>query len=106
MADQPQSPLPTAAAAQATDTEAAAAFALAQERVKTLSAKPGPIHLLRLYSLYKQATVGDATGERPGMTDFAGRAKFDAWAMLRGTPADAAMRAYAAAVDELLAADA
>jgi acyl-CoA-binding protein len=102
MADQPHSPPhPTVPA----EGDVAAAFASAQGRVKTLSAKPGPIQLLRLYSLYKQATVGDAAGARPGLTDFTARAKYDAWAMLRGTPSDVAMTAYIGAVDALLAAD-
>jgi acyl-CoA-binding protein len=48
-----------------------------------------------MYALYKQATRGDATGERPGILDFVGRAKWDAWDELRGMPSDAAMRSYA-----------
>ncbi len=39
---------------------------------------------LRFYALYKQATAGDAHGKRPGFTDFVGRAKYDAWAGLKG----------------------
>jgi len=41
-------------------------------------------NLLKLYSLYKQATEGDARGSRPGFLDLKGRAKFDAWAKLKG----------------------
>lgn len=33
-----------------------------------------------MYSLYKQATVGNVQGGRPGMWDMLGRAKWDAWA--------------------------
>jgi len=55
-------------------------FAAAQVRVKQLSKTPDAAELLELYALFKQATVGDATGDRPGMLDFKGRAKFDAWA--------------------------
>jgi acyl-CoA-binding protein len=58
--------------------------------------------LLRLYGLYKQATAGDATGKRPGMMDFKGRAKFDAWGERRGMSRDAAMEAYVALVDKLV----
>jgi acyl-CoA dehydrogenase len=47
-----------------------------------------------MYSLYKQATTGDATGERPGMLDFIARAKWDGWNALRGMPSDAAMQRY------------
>jgi citronellyl-CoA dehydrogenase len=47
-----------------------------------------------MYGLYKQALQGDAAGERPGMLDFVGRAKFDSWDALRGMPQEDAMRAY------------
>ena len=37
--------------------------------------------MLKLYGLYKQATVGDVNTDRPGTfsMDFAGKAKWDAW---------------------------
>jgi diazepam-binding inhibitor (GABA receptor modulating acyl-CoA-binding protein) len=76
-------------------------FVTAQARVKTLKATPGPSELLDLYALYKQATVGDVSGERPGLLDFKGRAKFDAWASRRGTTREGAMTAYTALVAEL-----
>lgn len=76
-------------------------FADAQARVKTLSAAPDNDTLLELYALFKQATVGDATGSRPGMMDFKGRAKFDAWSKKKGTATEAAMAAYVALVDRL-----
>ena len=44
--------------------------------------------------LYKQATKGDATGERPGAFDFVARAKFDAWSEVAGVSADEAMQQY------------
>ena len=49
---------------------------------------------LRAYALFKQSTVGDASGERPGAFNFVARAKFDAWAALKGTAKDEAMRLY------------
>ena len=76
-------------------------FASAQTRVKTLKTTPGPDELLELYALYKQATVGDVQGDRPGMLDFKGRAKFDAWAARKSTTADAAMTAYVELVKRL-----
>jgi len=79
-----------------------ASFEAAQQRVKTLSAAPPPETLLKLYGLFKQATVGDATGKRPGMMDFRGRAKFDAWAALKGGSADDAKTRYVALVDSLV----
>jgi diazepam-binding inhibitor (GABA receptor modulator, acyl-CoA-binding protein) len=78
-------------------------FEDAQARVKTLKATPGNDDLLALYALYKQATVGDATGKRPGMVDFKGRAKFDAWEGRKGMSKDRAMEAYVALVDTLVA---
>ena len=52
---------------------------------------------LRAYALYKQALSGDADpAARPGMMDFVGRAKYDAWAALKGTPSASAMSAYVA----------
>ena len=58
---------------------------------------------LRLYTFYKQSTAGDCTGKRPGMTDFAGRAKYDAWKALEGTPQEEAMQRYIDLVQELQA---
>ena len=74
----------------------------AQKRVKTLKAAPSNDDLLQLYALYKQATVGDVQGSRPGFTDFKGRAKFDAWTGKKGTSKDKAMESYVALVDRLM----
>jgi diazepam-binding inhibitor (GABA receptor modulator, acyl-CoA-binding protein) len=68
---------------------------------KQLSAKPDNNTLLKIYSLYKQATEGDCEGKRPGMLDMVGRAKFDAWAALKGTSADDAMKDYVALINSL-----
>jgi acyl-CoA-binding protein len=57
-------------------------FAQAQQDVNSLPSRPDNDTGLRLYSLYKQATKGDATGHRPG---FVTRAKFDAWSAAQGT---------------------
>lgn len=76
-------------------------FELAQTRVKSLSKAPGNDDLLELYALYKQATNGDVSGSRPGMMDFKGRAKFDAWTAKKGTTKDQAMTKYVALVDRL-----
>jgi len=76
-------------------------FAAAQTRVKQLSKTPGADELLELYALYKQASSGDVKGERPGMLDFKGRAKFDAWAGKKGVSSDAAMQSYVDLVAKL-----
>lgn len=77
-------------------------FVAAQARVKTLAKTPDNDDLLELYALYKQATVGNVDGKRPGMMDFKGRAKFDAWAGKKGIAKDAAMQAYVAVVEKLV----
>ena len=41
-------------------------------------------------------------GEKPGFTDFVGRAKYDAWAKLKGISKDDAMTAYVKLVDRVL----
>ncbi|WP_434634230.1 acyl-CoA-binding protein [Chromobacterium sp. CV08] len=78
-------------------------FTQAQADVKTLSERPDNQTLLQLYALFKQATEGDANGERPGMMDFINRAKFDAWEKLKGKDAAAAMQEYVDVVNKLLA---
>ncbi|MFZ6640366.1 acyl-CoA-binding protein [Undibacterium sp. TC4M20W] len=69
-------------------------FTQAQADSKNLSERPDNMTLLKIYGLFKQGSTGDATGDRPGMTDFVGRAKFDAWAGLKGTTQEAAMQQY------------
>jgi acyl-CoA-binding protein len=78
-------------------------FADAQARVKTLTKAPSTAELLELYALYKQGSIGDVEGKRPGMLDVKGRAKWDAWATKKGQTRDQAMQAYVALVDQLLA---
>jgi diazepam-binding inhibitor (GABA receptor modulating acyl-CoA-binding protein) len=78
-----------------------AQFKQAQQEANALAERPDNATLLRLYALYKQATAGDAAGERPGAFDFVRRAKHDAWDELSGTPRDEAMRHYVALVETL-----
>jgi len=68
-------------------------FGSSQQDVNAL---PGPDNntMLKLYALYKQATKGNAKGERPGGFDFVARAKFDAWSEIRGTSTEDAMQQY------------
>jgi len=72
----------------------------ARESTK-LPSRPDNHTLLQIYALYKQATVGDVNIKRPGMTDFVGRAKWDAWEKLKGTTAEQAMQAYVDLIDKL-----
>jgi acyl-CoA-binding protein len=76
-------------------------FAAAQAQVKQLSKTPDASELLELYSLFKQGTIGDVQGERPGMLDFKGRAKFDAWSAKKGLARDTAQRLYVELAERL-----
>ena len=78
-------------------------FAQAQKDVNGLAERPDNETLLQLYALYKQATEGDATGERPGSFDFVRRAKFDAWSAIKGTSAEESRRQYIELVESLRA---
>lgn len=61
---------------------------------KNLQERPDNMTLLEIYALYKQSTAGDVDSERPGFTDMVGRAKFDAWAGIKGLSKDEAMEKY------------
>ena len=76
-------------------------FAQALADSKTLEERPDNLTLLNMYALYKQADRGDADGDRPGFTDPVGRAKWDAWAALKGTSKDQAMQKYVDLIDDL-----
>ncbi|ANE42814.1 acyl-CoA-binding protein [Deinococcus puniceus] len=78
-----------------------AAFKQAQEDVQALSSKPGNDTMLKLYALYKQATLGDTTGERPGGFNFVAAAKYDAWKALAGQSQADAQAEYVALVERL-----
>lgn len=78
-----------------------ARFEQAQAESKLLPARPDNQTLLKIYSLFKQATEGDNTGKRPGFTDLVGRAKFDAWKDLEGTSKEQAMQKYIDLIESL-----
>jgi diazepam-binding inhibitor (GABA receptor modulator, acyl-CoA-binding protein) len=69
-------------------------FEQASADVKKLARRPDDNDMLTLYGLYKQATEGDVTGDKPGFFDFVARAKYEAWETLQGTAAEEAMRRY------------
>lgn len=71
---------------------------------KNLPEKPSNEVLLRLYSLYKQGSSGDVNTDPPSNPfDFVGKAKYEAWASLKGKSAEDAMKEYIALVDKLKA---
>ena len=68
---------------------------------RNLTERPDNEALLQLYALYKQATEGDVTGDRPGGFDFKAIAKYDAWAQKKSLGKEEAMREYVALVNQL-----
>jgi diazepam-binding inhibitor (GABA receptor modulator, acyl-CoA-binding protein) len=76
-------------------------FDQAVTRSKNLTQRPTNEELLQLYGLFKQATEGDVTGERPGGFDFKGIAKYDSWAELKGKTKEQAQQEYINLVDKL-----
>lgn len=76
-------------------------FEAAVANSKKLSERPDNTTLLKIYGLYKQATVGDVTEKKPGFGDLVGRAKWDAWNGMKGTSSDDAKRQYVELIQSL-----
>jgi diazepam-binding inhibitor (GABA receptor modulating acyl-CoA-binding protein) len=76
-------------------------FDSAVARSKELTQRPSNTELLDLYALFKQASEGDVSGDRPGGFDFKAIAKFDAWAERKGKSKEDAMKEYIALMDRL-----
>ena len=76
-------------------------FKQACEAAKELPSRPGNDDMLELYAFFKQGSVGDVSGDRPGFLDFVGGAKFDAWSRLEGMGREEAMQKYIAKVESL-----
>ena len=76
-------------------------FDAAAAAVLAAGKDPGNDLKLRLYAHYKQATEGDVAGDKPGFTDFVNRAKYEAWAKLKGTSPEQAMAAYIKLVERV-----
>lgn len=95
---------PSAAASGApSGNDLAARFKAAVEKVRAAPSdgplKPSNEMKLKMYALFRQAQDGDVSGKRPGMMDVVGRFKYDAWAALKGMPAEEAMRRYVEEVE-------
>ena len=76
-------------------------FESAVARSKEFTKRPSNEELLNMYGLFKQASEGDVTGDRPGGFDFKAIAKYDAWAELKGKSKDQAMQDYITLMDKL-----
>ncbi len=82
-------------------SELQAKFEAAAANSKNLNERPDNATLLKLYALYKQASVGDNTDKKPGFSDLVGRAKWEAWTGCKGTPQDDAMQQYVDLIADL-----
>jgi diazepam-binding inhibitor (GABA receptor modulator, acyl-CoA-binding protein) len=78
-----------------------AQFEAAMADSKNLAERPDNATLLKIYSLYKQGSVGDNAEKKPGFGDMVGRAKWDAWNSLKGTSTDDAMQQYVDLIESL-----
>ncbi|KAI0091023.1 acyl-CoA-binding protein [Irpex rosettiformis] len=83
-----------------------AKFNKAAEIIQSLP-KDGPIKptqddQLYFYSHFKQATIGDVNTPRPGLLDFVGKAKWDAWKKLEGVSKEEARKEYVNKLVEVL----
>lgn len=82
-------------------SDLAARFEAARDESKNLPEKPDNMTLLKLYALYKQGSTGDVDTDRPGITQFVDRAKWDAWNELKGTPTEEAQQGYIDLIESL-----
>ncbi|KAL1739013.1 acyl-CoA-binding protein [Schizophyllum fasciatum] len=64
--------------------------------------KPTQDDQLYFYKYFKQAKVGDNETTRPGMLDFTGKAKWDAWTEVKGTSKEDAQDKYVKKLIEIL----
>ncbi|CAD6186333.1 unnamed protein product [Caenorhabditis auriculariae] len=83
-------------------SEMTLSFDDAASKVKSLKTSPSNEELLALYALFKQGTVGDNNTSKPGMLDFKGKAKWEAWEAKKGTNSEDAKKAYVDLVEKLI----
>jgi diazepam-binding inhibitor (GABA receptor modulator, acyl-CoA-binding protein) len=77
-------------------------FEKAVDESEKLNQRPSNETLLLLYSLYKQATVGDVDVDPPSNPfDFVAKAKYEAWMSLKGKSKHDAQMEYIGLVNKL-----
>ena len=77
-------------------------FEKAIKESKELPSKPDNETLLKLYSLFKQATEGDVNTDPPANPfDFVNKAKHQAWSDLQGKSKELSMQLYVSLVEKL-----
>ena len=77
-------------------------FITASKVVLNLNSSPSNDEKLILYKYFKQATVGDINTSRPGILDFAGKAKWDAWNSVKGLDKNKSEINYIKHVNDLI----
>jgi diazepam-binding inhibitor (GABA receptor modulating acyl-CoA-binding protein) len=77
-------------------------FHKAADKFRKLKTTPTDTEMLECYSFYKQATCGDVNTARPGMSDFMGKAKWDAWSERKGLSKNDAEILYISVVDRFV----
>lgn len=77
-------------------------FEQATKQVRTLTKKPENHTLLKLYGLFKQATIGDVNTSQPWSVQLEARAKWDAWHANKGLAKEVAKKQYVDLVLQLL----
>jgi len=82
-------------------TDLQSRFEQASAAAKSLPSRPDDDTMLQLYALYKQASAGDVSGDKPGFFDFVGVAKYEAWEKLSGLSAEQAQEQYVDLVSRL-----
>ena len=76
-------------------------FSNACQKVEELYTRLNNSTIRKIYAYYKQATVGDVTGKRPGVLRLRDRIKFDSWSSMSGMSKDDAKIAYIKLVNNL-----
>ncbi|XP_035981116.1 enoyl-CoA delta isomerase 2, mitochondrial [Fundulus heteroclitus] len=80
-------------------------FDQAKSRLAALKKDPGNEVKLKIYALFKQATLGPCNAPKPGMLDFVNKAKWDAWKSLGSISQDDAREQYCNLIGSLVEAE-
>ena len=69
-------------------------FIACAEKLKTVGGNLANLHKLYFYARYKQATCGNCTSKRPGLLEFEGRKKWEAWTSVANLTTEEAQKDY------------
>ena len=80
-------------------------FNISANAIKSIKNKPNDEILLKLYSLFKQATIGDINIECPNIYEIKSKLKWESWNKMKGKSKNDAMIEYISLVHDLLEKD-